>query len=206
MYRSPQAAQIAGTMKTEPQGVEASDSGGNLTPDERAMLVKRLFEEHNRTLVNFLHARLHCEQEARDVAQEAYVRLLQLDNNGAIGFLRSYLFRIAENLAVDRLRLRRSRETPQALALFESLVDERAPDREAMAAQELGVIRDAVSKLPGKVRQAFVWHVFGGQSTADIAARLNMTDRMIRNYVAQGLAVCRARLDRAHFVEKESKR
>jgi RNA polymerase sigma-70 factor (ECF subfamily) len=193
-------------METENRRIDAPTSGDSEAAGDRVVLVKRLFEEHNRTLVNFLHARLHCEQEARDVAQEAYVRLLQLDNHGAIGFLRSYLFRIAENLAVDRLRERRSREAPQVLALFESLVEERAPEREAMAAEELAVVRDAIAKLPDKMRQAFVWHVFGGQSTVDIAARLNMTDRMIRNYIAQGLALCRVRLDRALVIEKESRR
>jgi RNA polymerase sigma factor (sigma-70 family) len=192
-------------MVTETRRVEDSASDAS-TAAERLAVVKSLFKEHNRTLVSFLHARLHCEQEARDVAQEAYVRLLQLDSHGAISFLRSYLFRIAENLAVDRLRERRSRKAPQALALFESLVDERSPDREAMAAEELKVVREALLKMPERHRQAFVWHVFGGQSTVDIAAKLNMTDRMIRNYVAQGLALCRTLLDRACTVEKESKR
>src|SRR5688572_644070 len=98
----------------EPETLRLDNSGSVASADakDRIALVKRLFEEHNRTLVSFLHARLHCEQEARDVAQEAYVRLLQLDGHGAISFLRSYLFRIAENLAVDRLRERRSREAP----------------------------------------------------------------------------------------------
>src|SRR5688572_6852549 len=122
--------------------VDRSD-GETSAAAERLALVKRLFQEHNRTLINFLHARLHCEQEARDIAQEAYVRLLQLDSSGAISFLRSYLFRIAENLAVDRIRERRAREAPGALALFEPLVEERAPDREAMAVEELKVVRDA---------------------------------------------------------------
>jgi RNA polymerase sigma-70 factor (ECF subfamily) len=183
-------------METEAQKVKDSTGGDPAAAGDRLVLVKRLFEEHNRTLVNFLRARLHCEQEARDVAQEAYVRLLQLDSHGAISFLRSYLFRIAENLAVDRLRERRSREAPQVLALFESLIDERSPDRQSMAIEELEAVREAILKMPQNHRQAFVWHVFGGQSTAHIAAKLGMTDRMIRNYIAQGLALCRVHLER----------
>src|SRR3546814_9782476 len=39
----------------------------------------RLFREHNASLVQLLRARLRLAQEAWDVAQEAYVRMLQLD-------------------------------------------------------------------------------------------------------------------------------
>src|SRR6267142_2354599 len=71
---------------------------------ERSALVNRLFREHNRSLMNFLVKRLRSAQEARDVAQEAYVRLLQLDRIGTVSYLRSYLFRTALNIATDRLR------------------------------------------------------------------------------------------------------
>lgn len=85
--------------------------------------VNQLFRQHNRALVSFLLARLRSEQEARDVAQEAYVRLLQLDRPGAISFLRGYLFRIAANLSIDRLRHRVIREQV-TVELFEELSDE----------------------------------------------------------------------------------
>jgi RNA polymerase sigma-70 factor (ECF subfamily) len=78
----------------------------------RSAVIKQLFDEHNRTLIGFLRARLRSEAEARDVAQEAYVRLLELESLNAVGFLRSYLFRVAANLAVDRLRHRTVREDP----------------------------------------------------------------------------------------------
>jgi DNA-directed RNA polymerase specialized sigma24 family protein len=74
---------------------------------DRSAHIERLFREHNQSLVRFLNARLASEHEAREVAQEAYVRLLQLDKPGAIGFLRAFLFKTASNLAVDRLRHRR---------------------------------------------------------------------------------------------------
>ena len=78
-----------------------------LAPEERrarAELVERLFREHNSALVRFLQARLRSPQEAHEVAQEAYVRLLSLDEPGAVSYLRAFLFKTAANLAVDRLR------------------------------------------------------------------------------------------------------
>lgn len=163
--------------------------------DDRARVVDQLFQEHNRALVSFLRARLRNEQEARDVAQEAYVKLLQLDERKAVSFLRSYLFRIAGNLAIDRLRQRSVREQVQPAELLEAIADERAPERIAMATQELALVRDVLLELPDKQRQAVVLYVFAGASTLQIAGRLGLTDRSIRLYIAQGLALCRSRLD-----------
>src|SRR5258708_12516130 len=74
------------------------------TREERARLVGRLFQEHNRALVSFLRAKLRNDQEAREVAQEAYVKLLQLESPGVVSFLQAYLFKIASNIAIDRIR------------------------------------------------------------------------------------------------------
>jgi len=64
----------------------------------RTVELSQLFREHNRALVLFLASRLKNIQAAREVAQEAYVRVLELDTPGAISFLRSYLFKVAANL------------------------------------------------------------------------------------------------------------
>jgi RNA polymerase sigma factor (sigma-70 family) len=159
-----------------------------------AAAVRKLFDDHNRSLVSFLRARLHDEAEARDVAQEAYVRLLELGNLDAIGFVRAYLFRIAANLAVDRLRDRGSRESALPSEFFEALSDDRGPERIAIAAEELEVVRKVLLELPENCRRAFVWHIFGGQSTVEIGVRLHRSDRMVRLYIAEALTMCRMRI------------
>src|SRR5690606_37648629 len=97
----------------------------------------RLFREHNRTLVLFLAARLKDEQAAREVAQEAYVKVLQLEQPGAVSFLRSYLFKVASNLAVDRLRQQRSRRRLDQKDGFEDFVEDSMAERAALARDEL---------------------------------------------------------------------
>src|SRR6185437_6352258 len=62
-------------------------------PDNpRAAVVERLFREHNEALLRFLRARVGSQNEALEVAQEAYVRLLSLDQPGAVSYLRAFLF------------------------------------------------------------------------------------------------------------------
>lgn len=83
--------------------------------DARAALVERLFREHNQALLRFLVSKLQSQQEAKDIAQEAYVRLLKLDTPDAVSYLRAFLFKTASNLAIDRLRTRQAETRRTAL-------------------------------------------------------------------------------------------
>lgn len=82
----------------------------------RAARIDQLFRQHNATLVSFLTARLRSEAEAHEVAQEAYVRMLQLEHPGVVSFQRAYLFKVAANLAIDRLRQRTADAAPSTLS------------------------------------------------------------------------------------------
>ena len=70
----------------------------------RAAVIERLFREHNEALIRFLRGRVGSRNEALEVAQEAYVRLLSLDQPGAVSYLRAFLFKTAANIAIDRRR------------------------------------------------------------------------------------------------------
>src|SRR5262245_24977302 len=154
----------------------------------------RLFEEHNAALIALLRAKLRSNQEARDVAQEAYVRLLQLDRLGTVSYLRTYLFRTALNIATDRLRSASVRVAAHRDPIFARRVDELSPDRMALAQDELRVIAAALESLPAKPRYAFLLHRFADLDIDEVAERLGVTERMVRNYILQGMLCCRAAL------------
>jgi RNA polymerase sigma factor (sigma-70 family) len=161
--------------------------------ESRVECVSRLFREHNRTLIGFVYARLKSEQEAREIAQEAYVRLLQLDAPEAAGFLRAYLFRIAENLAFDRLRQRRSRGRLDTLISLEELNLEASAERAAIAREELALIEQAVSELPPKCQEAFRQHRLADIPIGDVASRMKVSERMVRKHVTRALVYIRLR-------------
>ena len=169
------------------------------SPEARAQLIAGLFRQHNRALLSFLTARLHSPQDARDVAQEAYVRLLQLETPGALSFLRAYLFKIAENLAFDRMRHQavRVRASDTEALLFDELDEASSPERKVIAREELDRISARLATLPEQCRRAFVMNVLLDRSATEIAAELGVTDRMVRYHVARALVVCQAARDEA---------
>jgi len=162
---------------------------------QQADAVARLFEEHNRTLVRYLTLRLQSVQEAKEIAQEAYVRVLQLDRPGVESFLKNYLFRVATNLAVDRLR-QRGRWKTAPLATDETLDDGiNNPEQGALTHEQLDAVVAALSELPPKCRDAFLRFRLDGISQQQIAQELDVTERMVRLYISQGVIYCRLRLE-----------
>lgn len=162
----------------------------------RADEVERLFRDHNDALIRFLTLRLHSRQEAREVAQEAYVRLLQLERPDVSSFLRAYLFRIAGNLAIDRLR-RRATETRFRDAEGEQGIFDTPPDPQAVAEEDERVaqVRGFLHELPDAVRDAFLMFRVEDLEQEAIARRLGVSDRMVRNHITRALMYCRLRLD-----------
>lgn len=167
----------------------------------RAELVDRLFREHNDALVSLLALRLRSRHDAKEVAQEAYVRLLQLDRaDGAISLLRSYLFRIASNLAVDRLRHQNVRWHAAAAIkaeLFDSLSPQNDVERGLVATEELQFLRKALTELPNPCQRAFWMHRAQGATVAQIANALNVSDRMVRHHISRALIYCQLRMSGA---------
>jgi RNA polymerase sigma factor (sigma-70 family) len=164
----------------------------------RAEVVARLFCEHNDALVSLLALRLRSVHDAKEVAQEAYVRLLQLDrSDGAISLLRSYLFRIASNLAVDRLRHQNVRWHASAAVkaeLFDTLCPRDTVERALLATEELDRVRQALTELPLPCQRAFWMHRAQGATVAEIASELHVTERMVRHHLSRALVYCQLRI------------
>ena len=166
-------------------------------PDDPRARVVSLFEEHNAALVRFLAARLHSDEEAREIAQEAYVRLLGLDEPDAVNHFRAYLFRVAANLANDRLKQRKRRASLRKAAFAGAEESSPSPEKALLAAQELAMVREALKELPSRCRTAFLLYKVHQLSIAETATRMELSVRMVRLYVARALAHCADRLESA---------
>jgi RNA polymerase sigma-70 factor (ECF subfamily) len=158
-------------------------------------VVERLFREHNEALLRFLRGRVGSHNEAREIAQEAYVRLLSLDQPGAVSYLRAFLFKTAANIAIDR---RRRNETFGKVAggqLFAELAENRTPERQLSGEQTVNHLSMLIEGMPPKCRESFVMNQIQGLDAATIANKLGISDSMVRKYVVRALLHCRQHID-----------
>jgi RNA polymerase sigma factor (sigma-70 family) len=174
--------------------------------ESRSEAAARLFREHNGPLVAYLTSRLRSVQEAKEVAQDAFVRLLQLPWSGGPGRLvRDYLFKTAKHLAIDRLRhqavrLAAERSEPPAEA-----VDEHDPLRLLVSGEHAQRLASFMQELPSRTRQVFELHRIEGLSQQEVGRRLLLSERMVRRHVTYVLVYCRLRLDGLSAVQAREK-
>lgn len=176
-------------------GAESEDPGADEREYERN--VAKLFEEHNQALLRFVSARLHSRQEAKEIAQEAYVRLLKLDEPNTISYLRAYLFRIAANLVSDRLKQRERRSRLRNLVFFEEQELSPPPESILSAQDELAIVQRAILELPAKCQKSFLLNRIHGLPIDVVAQKVGLTGRMVRLHVARALTHCKTCLDEA---------
>lgn len=179
-----------------PESGDAAVADGN---DPRAARrhserIAELFTAHNGALLRFLTCRLKSPHEAREVAQEAYVRMLQLDAPGGISYLQAFLFKTASNLAADRMKSQARRRRIDQLGFFDDVEVSPSPESGVAAGQQVESVLEALDELPPKCRYAFIMHRFHGHEIGHVAELMNLSERMVRLYVERALVFCRKRL------------
>ena len=108
------------------------------------------------------------ENDAMDVTQETFLQALShLDSFRRSSRFYTWLYRIAYNCAVGWLRRRRravsiDTVTDEYGETFVSKVD--PPDRRAIAADDVGILREALSKLSGEYRIPLILREMDGQN------------------------------------------
>jgi RNA polymerase sigma factor (sigma-70 family) len=161
----------------------------------QAVLLQTLLDDYG-PLRSRLARRLGSSDAADDVLQEAYLRLGKLDDLGAIQHPRSYLFRIALNIAADRRRSEARRlERSEVELLLQVETDELDPERIAAARSSVRSLAQALAELPERRRAIFMAARTEGKVISEIAARFDISTRMVERELKQALDHCRARLE-----------
>jgi RNA polymerase sigma-70 factor (ECF subfamily) len=164
---------------------------------ERGAFVAKLFERHSLPLLWYLIRLTPSREDAEEVVQEAYLRLLNTPNLEADDArARSYLFRTAKNLAFDLFRRRKARCEHLHVDIDSLDVgsDEPCPDDWADWDSSLKVFRGALHDLMPRSREAFLLHCNERMTYQHIADRLGVSKKTIERDISMVQRVCRSRL------------
>lgn len=156
-----------------------------------AVALSRLLTAERASLVRWV-ARIAGDPAAEDIAQSLYLRVQRVDDDPPIVNKRSFLFRLARNLAVDHIRAERRHGT-----LFEADMDARhVPSDEPSAEtclldrEKMQILAVAIERMPLRCRQVFVFIKLDELSVADAAARLGISQDMVRKHIRHALQIC----------------
>lgn len=167
--------------------------------DPNPPLVERLFRDHRTALQSFFRRRLWSKDDAPDLVQEVYLRMLRISDQEAVRNPVLYLYTVANNLLKEHTVLERrqaagididecsAQEQLQAFPGFDGDVD---------ATQRAARLRVVLMQLRPKCRAAVVLRFTHSLSYRAIAVHLGVSPQMAKKYVAQALGLCRRRMAR----------
>jgi RNA polymerase sigma factor (sigma-70 family) len=168
-------------------------AGNSMTTSEWSRQVAEWAEEWHGDLVRFLSRRTRSPADVQDLAQEVYLRLLRVDRHDLIRQPRSYLMRIAANVLYEwRLKFRLQEQLPADV--LEGIASTDNPEQGAAAALRRERLSHELGRLSVPVRIALVLQVRDGLSYDQIAAKLNITPRMVKRYLLTAFARLRTRV------------
>jgi RNA polymerase sigma-70 factor (ECF subfamily) len=154
-------------------------------------LFTTLVGRYEKRLINYVYRITHRYEEAHDLAQEIFVKVyLALDRYDPKYQFSTWLFRIAQNSAIDALRKKSIAEVPLARPVSddESSGKERefaddgiSPYRALKNKQLSAAIDKAVEQLPGDYRELIQLRHFAELSYEEIASMKKLPLGTVKN-------------------------
>lgn len=154
-------------------------------------LLDMLFRRHRDELVVFAEQKGNY-QNAEDLVQDAFLRLLLRAEPQGIDNHRAYLFKITSNLSADQFRGKSRFVTlDEEDAEMEAIICPMPqPDSVAESLENYRLCMQALENLPEMVKTVFLLHRIDGVPQAEIARAFNIPLRKVERYCAKALAHC----------------
>lgn len=168
---------------------ESTDAVGR-----RHELVARTFERFRTPLLRYLTDLLSRRDEAEDLVQETYLRLMRVESI-ELGRVRALIFKVATHLAYDRFRQRRARGPHGDYdELAELPANQPTPDRIVAFEQGVEIVKRTLLDLKPRCRQVFLLRTSAELGYDEIAKRLGISRRTAEREMQHALEVCQRRL------------
>lgn len=148
--------------------------------DQQRTLISRFYETHRNELVGYTKARLGNIEESEDAVQDAFIRMLRYTDMICESTIKSFAFRITQNIINDRLRHKQVRQVAdQEMMLTERALQHCDAER-IVREHELNImLYKGISQLSPACRKVYTMSLLEELSANEIAEQLGLSKRTI---------------------------
>ena len=147
--------------------------------------LQQIFDENREQLLRYLRAH-GAGDAAEDLLQELWLKVAAAAS-GPIASPRSYLFRAATNLMIDRRRSEAQAQRREiewsglADRLPGSAANDPGPERELDGRRRLALVEAELARLPSRAMSIFRQHRLEGRTQREIAAAMGLSASTIES-------------------------
>lgn len=176
---------MSGQTPVSPEREALADFG-----DDDKSRWERVAKLYNAPLKRFFVNRLPNPEDAEDLVQKVFVRLIQRGRGKPIEHVQRYLFQVATSVLYDERRHAQSHHRAEHDPIEESehlLCDEVTPERVLLGEETVARVVAALRELPKRTREVYVMRAMRHRKFADIADRIGISKRAAQGHMARAL-------------------
>jgi len=161
-------------------------------------LAARLDSCYRKPLMSYFLHRARDRQDAEDLTQEVFLRILRRGDSVPLENAEVFLFSIAGNLLRDRARRKDTHRTTGHASLdapgfnfnnsgllSDALVEDRGPERVLLSQESLAEVLCALDELGERTRDIFMMYRLEKMKHRDIAALYGITVSAVEKHIAK---------------------
>jgi len=157
---------------------------------ERELFLRRLSERYHQPLTAYFHRRVRSRNEAEDLTQEVFLRLVRRLDVETIDNPEAFVFRTAVNLLRDWSRRGKTHQSHLVeLTHSRAHVEELSPERVFDSRQSLTRVLGVLEELDERSRDAFILHRLEGMKHAEIADLMGVSVSSVEKYIIKALSL-----------------
>lgn len=177
--------------------------------DESAL--NALMDRYQEPIFHFIYRHVFNDEDARDLAQEVFVRLFfNVGKFKPEAKFSTWLYQIALNLCRDHAKSRRSRQAARTDSLSarehddehatrDVAIERRTPSDDALTHEKLAALEEGMAALPHDLRTALALTTFEQRSHQECAALLKTTPKAIETRVYRARRILADWMTKAGF-------
>jgi RNA polymerase sigma-70 factor (ECF subfamily) len=149
-----------------------------------------LYSDHHGWLQGWLRRKLNCSQQAADLAQDTFVRLLSKPEPQALREPRAYLTTVARGLMINHWRRQGLEQAYQEELAARPEATSPSPEERRLILETLEEIARLLDGLPPRVREIFLRSQLEGQTYPVIAEQLGISVNVVQKAMLRATAQC----------------
>lgn len=144
-------------------------------------MIADFYKEYQEKLVNFAVARLGNWQEAEDLVQDVFVKLMTYEGIINETTVRSFIFTITNHEIMNILRRRACRHKVEESVMYEQELQCSAVERVVEYHDTLRLVNYCVDQLTPSCAKVYRMTLFDGKCAGEIAKELNVSKRTVES-------------------------
>lgn len=156
-------------------------------PETREQFIEQAMTDYESPLIGYAATILHDTDRARDVVQDTFIRLCQQDIEKVRTNLKSWLFTVCRNRALDVLRKNKHTQPLEEVRWKKVAGHDLQPDEQADFDERLASVMKLLNRLSDKQREVILLKFQQGLSYQEIQKVTGLTSGNIGFLIHTGL-------------------